>query len=417
MQAVILTAGASTRFYPLSESIPKAMVSIMGKPILAHTILALAKMDIRDIILVVSPNTSFKNYLGDGQQFGTKINYVIQDKPLGMADGLLRARKLIHDDFFLLHGHHLDIGEFIKPMVDKKRMTDGVLLISERDNPWEFGVVGLNNEKIISLVEKPTKGTQASNLCVAGIYLLTADFLPFLDKIKPSHYQLEMALNEWAKIKNLAAYQGQTTPVTLKYPWDLLNIKNYLLQRSDHRISRGAKIGKGVILVGKMVIEDGVTVMENAVIKGPVYLGKNVLVGNNALVRDGTVLEENCRVGAFSEVKNSLFLPNSSLGSGFVASSIIGQDCRLAHGLTTANRRFDRQTINVNVKGKIVDSGLNDLGVIMGDGVYAGIGVGTMPGRTIGKGAIIGPGTFVFEDVPTGVDYRTEFKNISKKRT
>lgn len=415
MQAVILAAGASTRFYPLSDSLPKPMVSLLGQPILAHTLAALTKMEIRDIILVVGKDSSIKDYFADGKKYGVRITYVIQDKPLGMADGLLHARKLIREDFFLLHGHHLDIGEFILPLVEKKRTADGVLLVQERENPWEFGVVKIENGRIVNLVEKPNKGKEPSNNCVVGIYLLTPDFLTFLEKVKPSHYQLEEALDKFSKERKLAAEVTDKDTVSLKYPWDLLQLKNYLLEKNPHQISRGAKIGKGVILVGKMVIEDGATVYENAVIKGPVYLGKDVLVGNNALVRDLSCLEEGSHVGAFSEVKNSLFLPHSHLGSGFVASSIIGENCRLAHGFVTANRRFDRKSIRVNIKGKEIDTGLDDLGVIMGDNVYAGIGVGTMPGKTIGKGAVIGPGTFVFEDIPAGTNYYAEFKKVVKK--
>ncbi len=414
MQAVILAAGASTRFYPLSESQPKPMVTLLGKPILAHTIQALAKINIKKIILVTGPDSSIKDYFGDGQKFGVGISYVTQEKPLGMADALLRADNLIKEDFFLLHGHHFDIGEFAVSMVQKKGASDGVLLVQERINPWEFGVVQLENERIVSLTEKPEKGKEPSNKCCVGIYLLSPEFIPFLKKISPSHYQLETGLDLYSKEKKVLAEITEKETISLKYPWDLLNLKNYLLQRIEHKISRGAKIGKGVLLSGKVVIEEGVSVMENAVIKGPAYIGKNVLVGNNALVRDYSSLEEETHVGAFSEVKNSLFLPGASLGSGFVASSIIGEGCRLAHGFTTANRRFDRKPVKVTIKDKEVDTGLEDLGVIMGNNVYAGIGVGCMPGKTIGKGTIIGPGTFVFEDVPPNCDYKTEFKNIVK---
>lgn len=417
MQAVILSAGASTRFYPLSEGMPKPMVCLLGQPILAHTIQALAKMGVKNIILVTGQDPSIKDYFGNGEKFGVKITYVLQEKPLGMADALLRAKKLIKEDFFLLHGHHLDIGDFVLPMVEKKRTADTVLLSEERENFWEYGVVELKAEKVSALVEKPLKSKEASKPCVVGIYLLTEDFISFLEKAAPSHYQLETGLDKWAKTKNVVAVKAQNKALSLKYSWDLLKIKNYLLEKAAHRISRGAKIGKGVILVGKMVIEDEATILENAVIKGPVYLGKNVLVGNNALVRNGSVLEENSRIGAFSEVKNSIFLPNSTLGSGFVASSIIGQNCRLAHGFISANRRFDRKTIKVKIKGKEIDSNLDDLGVIMGEGVYAGIGVGTMPGKTIGKDAIIGPGTFVFEDIPPGLTYSTKFKEEKFKTT
>lgn len=416
MQAVVLAAGASTRFYPLADDVPKCMIPLLGKPILAHTILSLTKMGIINIILVIGKNSAISAYFGDGSQFGAKIAYVIQEKPLGMGDAILCASKLIKEDFFLLHGHHLDIGEFIPAMVERKKEAEAVLLGEEKEKPWEYGVVKLDGDRVLSLVEKPKKGKEPSKICVVGIYFLIPEFLPFLKKVTFSHYQFEEALDKWAKVKNIKVVKAQKQPVTLKYPWDLLRLKNYLLGRAPHRISRGAKIGKGVILVGKMIIEEGATIYENAVIKGPVYIGKNALVGNDALVRDGASLEENSRVGAFTEVKGSLFLPNSSLASGFCASSIIGENCRLAHGFVSGNRRFDRKSIKVKVKGEEIETGLDDLGVILGDGVQTGIGVGTMPGVTIGKGAIIGPGTFVFENIPPGVSYRTEFKNVIKKQ-
>lgn len=415
MQAVILTAGASTRFYPLADEVPKCMVPLLGKPILAHTILSLTKMGIIDIILVTGKDSPIKASFGNGGKYGAKISFITQEKPLGMGNALLCASKLIKEDFFLLHGHHLDIGEFILQMVGKKRDADGVLLGEVRENPWEYGVIKIDGDCVLRLIEKPKKESDLGKVCVVGIYLLTPQFLPFLEKVKLEHYQLETALDKFAEQRKLKVLITEKKTVTLKYPWDLLRFKNYLLEQSSHRISRGAKIGKGVILVGKMIIEEGATIYENATVKGPVYIGKNVLIGNNALVRDESCLEENCRVGAFSEVKNSIFLPGSTLGSGFIASSIIGENCRLAHGFISANRRFDRKTIKVKVKDGEIETGLDDLGVMMGEGVSVGVGVGTMPGVTIGKGATIGPGTFVFEDVPPGVKYFAQLKNIIKK--
>ncbi len=407
MQAVILTAGASTRFYPLVEGRPKPMVFLLGQPLLAWTITSLVEMGIKDIILVVSPDSPVKDYFSQGEKFGAQITYVLQEKPSGMGDALLGAKKFLKDDFFLLHGHHLDVKDFIKPMVERKRNSDGVLLVEDRRNFWEYGVLELEEEQARGLVEKPSKSQEAVKPCVVGIYLLTPDFIPFLENTPASHYQLETALDKWLKVRKVTFVKALKETVSLKYPWDLFKIKNYLLEKVGHRISRGAKIGKGVILVGKMMIEEGATILENAVIKGPVYLGKNSLVGNNALVREGSVLEENVRVGAFAEVKNSILFPGASLASGFLASSIVGENCRLAHGFISANRRFDRKEIK--------ETALNDFGVIMGDNVQAGIGVGTMPGITIGKGAVIGPGTFIFEDVPPGVNYSAQFKNITKK--
>lgn len=415
MQAVVLSAGASTRFYPLGGGGPKPMVSLLGKPLLAWTVLSLVRMGIKEIILVVSPNSGVEEYFADGRRFGAKITYVSQEKPVGMGDALIRAKKLVNDDFFLLHGHHLDVDEFIKPMVEKKRGSEGVLLAEERGNFWEYGVLELEGDRAKGIVEKPVKDNLGPRPCVVGIYFLTPDFIPFLENTPSSHYQLETALDKWMKVRPVTVVKSPRPAISLKYPWDLLKIKNYLLERVPHGISRGAKIGKGVILVGKLIIEDGAMILENATIKGPAYIGKNVLVGNATLIRDGTVLEENASIGAFSDIKNSIFFPGAHLGSGFVASSIIGGNCRLGHNFTTANKRFDRESVKVNAVKKEIDSGLKDLGVIMGDNVACGIGAGTMPGITIGKGAVIGPGTFVFEDVPPGANYRTDFKVIKKE--
>ncbi len=414
MQAVILAAGASTRFYPF-EGKPKCMVPLLGRPILAHTIASLVKIGINELVIVTGKDSPISSSFGNGGRFGVKISYAIQEKPLGMGDALLQVGKMIKEDFLLLHGHHVDIEEFAALMMERKRTAEGVLLTEARENPWDYGVVGFDGDLIKEIVEKPKKGEEQSKICIVGIYLLTPTFLSFLEKVKLHHYQFEEALGKFAKTNNLKAVIAPRSTMSLKFPWDLFSLKNYLLSRLPHRISRGAKIGKGVILVGKMIIEEGATIYENAVIKGPAYIGRNVLVGNDALVREGTSLEEDSRVGAFSEIKDSIFFPHSSLGSGFIASSIIGENCRLAHGFISANRRFDRQTIKVKVKGNKVDTGLDDLGVIMGEGVQAGIGVGTMPGVTIGQKVKIGPGSFVFEDIEPGLNYYTQFKTVVKK--
>ncbi|MBI5465596.1 NTP transferase domain-containing protein, partial [Candidatus Gottesmanbacteria bacterium] len=254
MQAVILAAGASTRFCPLADDVPKCMIPLLGKPILEWTVSSLAKMGIGDIILVTPPAG-----VNITTPPGCEPKVVVQGKPLGMANALLCAKKFIKEDFLLLHGYHLDVGDFIKPMVEKKRNSEAVLLAEERQNFWEYGVLELENERAKGLVEKPAKSQELTKECVVGIYLLTPDFIPLLEKIPSSHYQLEMALDKWMKMKNIEVVRAQKPPVSLKYPWDLLEIKNYLLEKVPHQISRGAKIGKGVILVGKMIIEEGAT--------------------------------------------------------------------------------------------------------------------------------------------------------------
>ncbi|MEX2007181.1 MAG: hypothetical protein WD992_00195, partial [Candidatus Levyibacteriota bacterium] len=135
-----------------------------------------------------------------------------------------------------------------------------------------------------------------------------------------------------------------------------------------------------------------------------------------SLIRDGSDLEEKVSVGAFTEIKNSLIMEGTSIHSGFIGDSIIGQHCKIGSGFTTANRKIDRGSIGVTVRGAKVDTGLTSFGVIMGNAVVIGVKVTTMPGVIIGNNSTIGPSTSVFKNVPDDVKYYTKFQETVEKK-
>src|SRR3989344_3867404 len=134
MKAVILTAGDSSRFYPFNTH-HKSMVEIMGKPILEHTICALKKANIRDIIIVKGIDNFISDHFGSGEKYGVKIEYVVQKKALGAGNALLLTREKLEDDFLLLNGYRVDIDCFIQPLLDKKtKKAKAVLLVKKNSN-------------------------------------------------------------------------------------------------------------------------------------------------------------------------------------------------------------------------------------------------------------------------------------------
>jgi len=86
----------------------------------------------------------------------------------------------------------------------------------------------------------------------------------------------------------------------------------------------------------------------------------------------------------------------------YVGDSIIGENCNLGAGTLTANIRFDKRHIGVNIKGERIDSGRRKLGALIGDEVQTGVNVSLMPGVKIGPGAWIAPGMTLHEDVSAG---------------
>ncbi len=417
MQAVLLAAGRSSRMYPFAQSKHKSMISLLGKPLLFYTIEGLKKTGIKNIIIVVDKNSVVQDYFGSGEKFGVSLSYIVQPHPLGMGDALLLAAERIEGDFLLLHGYHVDVSSFAKTLIEKKtKAIDAVLLAQERDDTWKYGVLTIEKEKVVAVTEKPKKGTEASKLCAVGIYLLSKDFLDVLHKTPPEHYQFEKALSDFAKIKHVAFVSTNSDTVVLKYPWDLLVVKNYLLKKSKKSIGKNTSIAKSAELIGDVVISDNVTILEGAKIKGPCYLGENVYVGTNAILRNGVVVEKGAVIGAHMEVKNSVIMEGSTTHSGFIGDSVIGEHCKIAAQFGTANVRLDRTTVKVDVKGEKIDSELKSLGAMIGDKTQIGIQSSTMPGIVIGSGVLIGPATSVKSNVENDTTYYTKFQEVVSKK-
>ena len=204
---------------------------------------------------------------------------------------------------------------------------------------------------------------------------------------------------------------------SLKYAWDLLDLKNSLLSNSKGvKISKSAKIAKSAEIMGDVVIDDSAQILEGAIIKGSCYIGKKSMVGTNAIVRDGTSIEENCVIGANMEIKNSLVMKIQKVHSGFIGDSVIGESVRIGADFHIGNKRLDRKSVIVtSPEGLQVDTGLEALGVIIGNNVRIGIKSSAMPGIIIGENSVVGPSTTVLKNVPPDSKYYTKFQEVVTK--
>lgn len=411
MQAVILAAGRSSRFYPYNYFPHKSLIKILGKPIIVHTIESVKRSGIKNIILIVSKNSEIKKILGNGKNLGVSIQYVVQKEPTGGGNGLLLAEKLIDGDFFLLNASRVDFSEYEELMSSKKSKNDkGVLLAKRQENLQKYGALRVDKDRVIDLVEKPKKGEEPSNLRLIGIYLFTKDFLKTLRQTPDEHYRLEKAISSFSKINPVKFVETENEVPSLKYSWDLLGIKNYLFKNIKKSIGKNVKIAKSAEIIGNVIIEDGAEIMEGSKIKGPCFIGKNTMIGNNAILRSNADIEENCTIGAYMEVKNGLIMSGTKVHSGFIGDSVIGGNCRIGAQFSSANVRLDRSEIKIQTEKEEVDSGLKHLGAMVGRNVKIGIKVSTMPGVMIGQNSIVGPSTVVLQNVPENSKYYTKFK-------
>lgn len=415
--AIILAAGESSRMYPFDNGVHKTMIKIMGKPILYYTIEALKNSGIVNLVIVTDGKSKAEDYFGNGRSFGVSIEYVIQEKPEGAGDALLLAAKHITGDFLLANASHVEADILVRDVLKAKtKDVKAVLLAKKKTNGVMQGVLRFTGSKVEEIVEKPKIGEEPSDIGVVGIYLFQKDFLETLKKTHKEHYQLEAAISSYAKKNNAVFVKTHKETVSLKYPWDLLNIKNYLFKKLKRYISSKAEIAESAELIGEVYVEDGASIMENVVVKGPCYIGKNAYVGNNAILRGGIDVGENVVVGANMEIKNSILMQDSTTHSGYMGDSIIGKNCKIAAGFITANVRLDRGSVKATVKGEKTDTGLKMLGVMMGDNSNTGIKVTVMPGITIGRNVTVGSSTTVMSNVQDDTKYYAKFQEIINKK-
>lgn len=418
MQAVIIAAGESSRFWPLNQR-HKSQIYLLGKPLVYWTLKGLAENDIKDVMVVVSKNSSMQEMLDKGNDLGIKITYAVQEEPLGTGNALWQAKDFIKESFILLWGNKVGSKDLVEQMFAKhKEGAEAVLIGTKVENPWESGVARMEGDRVIEIVENPEQGEEPSNIAVIGARLLQQDFFEYYAKL-PKHHKADLvdATNAYLKRGNAALLLVEEKGLTLKYPWDLFGIMDYLFASEyfQPHIASSAQIAGNVVIKGPVYVGENTVIKEGTIIEGPAYIGDNCKIGYNNVLRGPVNLEDELHTTSFAEIKSSIMQRDVHTASGFLGNSIAGQGCRFGAGFVTGNRRFDRKVIQGNVKGKKVDTGLDALGSVIGDNSSFGIHSGTMPGVLIGSHCQIGPGTHVFENIEDSTIFYTKGEYAVKR--
>ena len=179
-KVILMVGGLGTRLRPLTNDVPKPMLDVGNKPIL-HTIVEnFAKYGYTDIIMCVNYKSEIiKEYFGDGDKFGVKIEYVLESKRMGTAGALSLLQKRPKDDFFVMNGDLLTNVNF-EYLHEYHKDSNALASICIRKYEMQvpYGVVNVRANKVTSIEEKPTQSFFVS----AGIYMFSPIVLDFIPK-------------------------------------------------------------------------------------------------------------------------------------------------------------------------------------------------------------------------------------------
>jgi len=415
MQAVILAAGESSRFWPLNQR-HKSLLKIMGRPLIWHTIEGLKRVGANDLVIIQGPKKDVEEELKN-YNLGLNTHYIIQETPKGMGDAIFQAKDFLKEQFFVSNAERIDGGRYAEFLFGKQKPS-GVNLVLfgiQTDKPWLFGIADLDGDKVKNIIEKPEKGKEPSDIRVIGTYLLPKNFLDYYKRVSKHQYAFEDALSLYMKENDVRLVTTQMEVPSLKYVWDLFRTNKLLMDKFLRtEIKKSAQISKNVVIEGNVYIGENTKVFEGAVIKGPCYIGDNCVIGNNSLIREYTNLENNVLIGAFAEVTRCVFQEDVHIHSGYFGDSIFGKGCRLGAGTITANVKIDRGEVKSAVKGEKIKTGLDSLGCIMGENTKTGIHCSLMPGVLIGSNCALGPNSVVFDNIEDNTTFYTEFKGVKQ---
>lgn len=189
-KGIILAGGSGTRLYPLTLSVSKQLMPVYDKPMVYYPLATLMLAGIRDICLITTPEHRhlFEQLLRDGSQWGCTINYVVQEKPAGLAQSFLLCRDYIAGcNTCLVLGDNIFYGHGLQKLMHqamKKESGATVFGYHVRD-PQRYGVVEFDRDmQAVSIEEKPAQ--PRSNYAVTGLYFYDDKVTDIAASIRPS---------------------------------------------------------------------------------------------------------------------------------------------------------------------------------------------------------------------------------------
>ena len=189
MRGIVLAGGTGSRLWPITKVSSKQLLPVFDKPMIYYPISTLMLAGIREFLIITTPNdqSDFKELLGDGSQFGIKIEYQIQERPEGLAQALIIGEKFLDgESCLMILGDNIFHGAGLGNQLLAQLPSEGAHIFTYPvSDPSQYGVLTLNDAgQPISIEEKPANAN--SNLAVTGLYFFDNFASGYAKKIIPS---------------------------------------------------------------------------------------------------------------------------------------------------------------------------------------------------------------------------------------
>jgi len=328
LKALVLSGGRATRLRPITHTSAKQLVPVANKPILFYALEAIRDAGIKEVGIVVGHTAEeVKAAVGDGSKWGFSVTYIPQEEPLGLAHAVKIAQQFLKDDKFVMFlGDNL-IRDGIADAVNRfeGENSNAHIMLARVNNPQNFGVAEIENDRIIRLVEKPQN--PKSDLALVGVYFFDNTVFEAVNAIKPSkrgeleitdaiQYLIDTGRDvRWHIISGWWKDTGRLE--------DLLEANRLVLESIERRIE--GEVDDKSMIDGRVVIEKNAVIKES-VVRGPAIIGEGCRIEEAYIGPFTSICSRTSIIG--SEIEHSIVMEDSVIDrvGPRIEDSLIGKN-------------------------------------------------------------------------------------------
>ena len=344
IKGVLMAGGKGTRLRPITYAIPKPLVPIAGLPCIEYSLRSFHEASIDDVIITTGYKfeSLINGLIKQERKGGQKVLFSVEREPAGTAGSVKIIENFLDDTFIVGSADVLadfNISNALQNHKDSGNIA--TIILTEVDDPTQFGIVETENGKVAKFLEKPTKDQIFSNKVNSGIYILEPAILRHI----PEGIQYDFGRDLFPKLLKegivINTYEGKGTWLDTGRPKELILANDLIVSKYGKEIRKDS-------INGKMIMKEE-PIGDNYKIEGNCYLGENIKIGKNSTIRNCTIYEnvvinenvtledsiifDGCSIGSESQVSKSVIMKNTNIGNKcIVSNSALSSNLNIQNG-------------------------------------------------------------------------------------
>jgi len=327
MKAVLMAGGEGSRLRPLTINRPKPMVPLVDRVVMAQIIELLKVHGITDIVVTVQYLANvIQDHFGDGSAYGVRIEYSLEEQPLGTAGSVKNAEHLLQEPFLVISGDALtdfNLTKIIDAHTDSG--ASATITLTRVPNPLEYGVIIVDERGAVrQFLEKPSWGEVFSDTVNTGIYILNPEVFRYVEKGKFTDWSKDVFPQMLRRNDRLMGY------IIDGYWTDVGTIEEYMRASRDYMQGRVSLPRVGQRLFDDVWVEGDAEIAPDAQFHGPVYLGHGVKIKSGVIVHGPSAIRDYTVVDTRATIDRSIIWRNSYIGErAELRGSIVLRQCNI----------------------------------------------------------------------------------------